>query len=115
MRIPYKCLRWGLVNRMGSTTCASCGASLTGAVPPPGKGPPATMAVPRPAQSIATHLSSVPASTVVPSRQLAVTASTVAGGSVSSAFGWTTLDGRVILLEPIYLAQPDFHWGRFLA
>jgi membrane protein implicated in regulation of membrane protease activity len=38
---------------------------------------------------------------------------TVAGTSALSPFGWRSLDGRVIQVEPIYLANPDFHWARF--
>lgn len=71
------------------------------------------MAAPRPAQSMVTRPSPMPAAAVIPPRQPTVPAP-AASGSVSGTFGWTTLDGRVILVEPIYLAKPDFHWGRFL-
>jgi hypothetical protein len=34
--------------------------------------------------------------------------------SVLDPFGWKSLDGRVIQVEPIYMGAPDSRWGMFL-
>jgi len=57
----------------------------------------------------AAQAGSTPAATPSP-----VVNQSVFGSSVFGPFGWRTLDGRVIQVEPIYLATPDFRWGRFL-
>jgi len=42
------------------------------------------------------------------------TTQSASGGSAFRPFGWRTLDGRVIQVEPMYMATPDFRWGWFL-
>ena len=116
MRTPYKCLRCGLVNPMGTTTCQACGASLTGASPPPGKGPPPNVMAPPPSATMG-RSSNSPAPR--PSPPVAVQGAAggtqvVVGSSALSPFGWRSLDGRAIQVEPIYMANPDFHWARFV-
>ena len=118
MRTPYKCLRCGLVNPMGTTTCQACGASLTGASPPSGKGPPPNVMAPPPSatmiRSFAAPASSRATSPLVAAQGTPGPPQFVAGTSALSPFGWRSLDGRVIQVEPIYMANPDFHWVRFL-
>lgn len=90
MRAPYKCSRCGLLNPMGTTTCMSCGASLTGVIPT------------QPAVSpiVAPTNSGVSSPVPVPN-----------GVSAFAAFGWKTLDGRVIHVD-VHTATPDPRWGR---
>lgn len=116
MRTPYKCLRCGLVNPMGTTSCQACGASLTGVSPAPGKGPPPNvMATPPSARMIRSSPMPTPSSPPVAVQGTAGGTQAVAGTSALSLFGWRSLDGRVIQVEPIYMANPDFHWARLFA
>jgi len=102
---------------MGSTTCQACGASLTGSTAPQVKGPPPIiMAAP---SSTTAAPQSQPRVRTVQSQQTSVsTASALATNAQSTSaaglFGWRTLDGRVIQVEPIYMGAADFRWDRLL-
>lgn len=105
---------------MGSITCQACGASLTGAVPPPGKGPPPSiMAAPpstafaQPGQGQPSQLSR-PGATATAAVLAPSPVATATGSSALGFLGWRSLDGRVIQVEPMYMAKPDFQWGFFL-
>jgi len=92
---------------MGAVTCQVCGASLTGATPVPGKGPPPNLPVqPGPSGQTAASNGGQPAAS--PASSVAAPA----GASVRSVLGWCAIDGRVILVEPLYMANADSHWGR---
>lgn len=107
-RLPYGCLRCGFVNLMGTTTCQSCGHSLIGTVAnatqmPTGRQvrqPSSTGGVPAPPPAVVQPPAA--GSPPMPSGVLAL-------------LGWTTLDGRVVQAEPVYLADADYRWGRLCA
>lgn len=120
MRVPpYKCLRCGLLNPMGSTTCQSCGASLTGATQPTpsGVGPsgPTRGRSPAPTQPQGTGRGRTPRSqpTAVAVPATPTAAPTSARSSALDPFGWKSIDGRVIHVEPVFMGMPDSRWGLF--
>lgn len=78
-----KCPKCGLANTLATPTCRSCGYNLSGV---------AGLAVP------AAH---VPAT---PVRALGVS-------WWGNLLGWKTIEGRVISIDPIYLAHPDSGWS----
>lgn len=112
--VPYKCLRCGLVNPMGSTTCRACGESLTGTYASGGgvaATPPQVGAAPLGSRTGATP--TVPRSAAVGQAQ----ASAAVGGSAHPLlrfFGWQVLQGRVIQVEPMHMAPAESRWGWFL-
>lgn len=121
MRVPYKCLRCGLVNPMGSTACMACGASLTGPVATPSSTPHAlpglTQAGPLTASGSAAQVTASSTGSTRPSSAAAGTPATASASGVSPllrALGWRIIDGRVIHVEPVYMAIPDPAWGRLL-
>jgi len=121
VRVPYKCLRCGLVNPMGLTTCQACGASLTGALPAATKGIPPSA---HPSRLTTHSTQSTPGSQgtlrkpQTTSIATAVVSSSLAPGafrlSALGPFGWKFLDGRVIQVEPLYMGTPDSRWVQFL-
>ena len=118
MRTPYRCLRCGLVNPMGTNTCQACGAILSGVSPPSGKGPPPNVMAPPPSTPMiqpSTAPKSRPGTNPpVAVQGAAVGTQVVASTSALSPLGWRSLDGRVIQVEPTYMANPDFHWVRLV-
>jgi hypothetical protein len=118
VRAPYKCLRCGLVNAMGSLTCHACGASLTGAsssVPPAAAASSARSGVAFPSsQSFASNQivsSGAPAAVAASGVTLAPAPSKV---SALAPFGWRSLHGRVIHVDQVYMGTPDVRWARLL-
>jgi len=100
---------------MGTTTCQACGNGLTGIVPPIGKGPPPTLMSVPPNPVLKTQNS--PSSPVHANTTKQFTPSANAAQSANSVpgpLGWCSINGRVIHVEPMYMAMPDFLWGRFL-
>jgi len=119
VRTPYKCLSCRLVNPMGSLTCQACGASLTGSAPPDAAGtsPPSRSRVASslPAQPTAGSLGALSKPAASPIAAGATHASGASSGlSALDPFGWTSLDGRVVHVEPLYMGTPDFRWRRLL-
>ena len=121
MRLPYKCLRCGLVNPMGSITCQACGASLTGAPPAITKGIP-PFAHPSGLAPHSTQSTSGSQGTLRKPQTTSVATPVVSSTSAPAAsrlsaldpFGWKSLDGRVIQVEPLYMGTPDSRWVQSL-
>jgi hypothetical protein len=107
LRLPYKCLRCGLVNPMGSVACQSCGNTLTGGVAKPS-------AAPAHVNTKIPMTSSQQTSMV--GGQLVTSATSSQGlPSISSVLvGAETIDGRVIQVDAMYLQKPDTQWGSIL-
>lgn len=73
-----------------------------------GEGAPPTVTAPPPPVVLAPRASTAAAAAT------ATVAPAPSGNSPLSAFGWRTIDGRVIQVEPMYMGTPDFRWGRLL-
>ncbi len=103
---------------MGTTVCQACGASLTGAVPPSGKGPPPGVIAAPPPQTVQARAAQaqpgVPTQAGTTLATPGVPTSSASQTSALSPFGWRSFDGRVIQAEPMYMATPDLRWGRLL-
>ncbi len=95
MSTPYKCQRCGLANSLGSTHCQACGMGLSTS----SKKPHALAPAPRTVSVSGTSIHSASRAPTVPM-----------AFSISRLFGWKTIEGQVIHIEPPYMARPDFSW-----
>ncbi len=81
-----RCPRCGLANTLATSTCRSCGYNLSGVAGLP-----------------------------VPAARVPATPVRAPGVSWwGDLLGWKTIEGRVISMDPVYLARPDFDWSKLV-
>lgn len=113
-RVPFKCSRCGLVNPMGTNSCNGCGASLTGS--PPTQTPNGSSVAQLGSSSPSTPqaITSTKSPTMLrPQVTPALTPVPAKSGTTQPplhSFGWRTLRGTVIRVEPVYMGAPDSRW-----
>ncbi len=103
---------------MGSTSCIGCGASLSGVATPAAGYTPTPVAQPSVARR---GISGQVPATIAPNGGIPASASPQAvqasgPGNISALqpFGWRSIAGKVIHVEPIHLGVPDSRWGMLL-
>jgi hypothetical protein len=96
------CPQCHLPNTLATATCRSCGFDLTGG------------AAVLPARTTVTpQRIAFPGHTLAPAAGRAAAAAVGTGNASwwANLLGWKTIEGRVINIDPMYMAQADFSWA----